>query len=95
MDLLIMKDLEYIDLPIHNENLVLTMAGLIDAIANDPFALGYTVHYYNEFIIRRGSDFIKTIGIDGVQPNEQKITNRSYPYTTEVYAAIRSDTDQS
>lgn len=95
MDLLIMKNLEYIDLPIYKENLVFTMAGLIDAIANDPFALGYTVYFYNEYIIRPESGFLKTIGIDGVQPNEQTITNRSYPYTTEVYAVIRSDTDQS
>ena len=95
MDLLIMKDLEYTDLPIYKENLIFTMAGLIDAIGGIPLAIGYTVYYYNKFIIRPDTYFLKTIAIDGVKPNEQTITNRSYPYTTEVYAVIRSDTDTS
>jgi phosphate transport system substrate-binding protein len=95
MDLLIMKDLEYIDLPIYKENLIFTMAGLIDAIAGSPFGIGYTVYYYNEFIIRPDINYLKTIAIDGVKPTEQTITNRLYPYTTEVYAVIRSDTDTS
>jgi phosphate transport system substrate-binding protein len=95
MDLLIMKDLEYIDLPIYKENLIFTMAGLIDAIASNPYAIGYTVYYYNKFIIRPDITFLKTIAIDGVKPSEQTIANRSYPYTTEVYAVIRSDTDPS
>lgn len=95
MDLLIMKDLQYIDLPIYKENLIFTMAGLIDAIAGNSLAIGYTVYYYNEFIIRPDNNFLKTIAIEGVKPNEQSITNRLYPYTTEVYAVIRSDTDDS
>ena len=95
MDLLIMKDLDYINLPIYKENLIFTMAGLIDGIAGDPFALGYTVYYYNEFIIRPNKSYLKTIAIDGVMPTEETISNRLYPYTTEVYAVIRSDTDKS
>jgi len=95
MDLLIMKDLDYIDLPIYKENLIFTMAGLIDGIAGDPLAIGYTIYYYNEFIIRPDKSYLKTIDIDGVEPTEQTISNRLYPYTTEVYAVIRSDTDKS
>lgn len=95
MDMLVMKDLKYYkDLPIYNEKLVFTMAGLIDAIAANPYAIGYTVYYYNEHIIRPGEK-LKTIGIEGVQPSRQTISNRSYPLTTEVYAVIRSDTDRS
>ena len=95
MDLLIMKDLEYINLPIYEENLIFTMAGLLDAIAGNSNAIGYTVYFYNEFIIRPNERYLKTIAIDGVRPNKQTITNRSYPYTTEVYAVIHSDTDKS
>jgi len=94
MDLLVMKGLDYIDLPIYDENLIFTMQGLIDAIAGNPFAIGYTVYFYNEQIIRPGNK-LKTIGIDGVSPNKQTISDLSYPYTTEVYAVIRSDTDKS
>ncbi len=95
MDLLVMKDLEYYtQLPIYKETLVFSMTGLIDAVASDLSAIGYTVYYYNEQIIRPGN-VLKTIGIDGVHPNKQTICDRSYPYATEVYAVIRSDTDKS
>ena len=95
MDLLVMKGLEYYkQLPIYEEQLVFTMAGLIDAIARNPFAIGYTVYYYNEYIIRPGEQ-LKTIGVDGVYPNKQTIGDLSYPYAAEVYAVIRSDTDKS
>ena len=96
MDLLVMKGLEYYtQLPIYEERLVFTMQGLLDAIGSDPNAIGYTVYYYNEYIIRPNEKFLKTIAIDGVKPNKQTITNRTYPYTAEVYAVIRSDTDKS
>jgi phosphate transport system substrate-binding protein len=96
MDLLVMKGLEYYtQLPIYEERLVFTMQGLLDAIGSDPNAIGYTVYYYNEYIIRPNERYLKTIAIDGVKPNKQSITNRSYPYTAEVYAVIRSDTDKT
>ena len=95
MDLLVMKGLEYyMQLPIYEERLISTMQGLLDAIVRNPFAIGYTVYYYNEKIIRPGNA-LKTIGIDGVYPNKQTISNRSYPYATEVYAVIRYDIDKS
>ena len=81
-------------LPIYEERLIFTMQGLLDAIVQNPFAIGYTVYYYNEHIIRPGNA-LKTIGVDGVQPNKQTISDRSYPYATEVYAVIRSDIDKS
>lgn len=95
MDLLIMKDLEYIDLPIYEEALIFTMMGMLDEIGGNPAAIGYTVYYYNEYIIRPDEDYIKVIAIDGVHPDKQTIANKSYPYTTEIYAVIRSDTDKS
>lgn len=95
MDELIMKDLEYIDLPIYQEQLIFTMAGLLDAIGRDVNAIGYTVLYYNDFIIRPHEDFLKKIAIDGVAPTKEAITKHTYPYTIEVYASIRSDLDQS
>jgi len=95
MDLLVMKGLEYYrQLPIYEEKLVFTMQGLLDAIAGDPSAIGYTVYYYNEQIVRPGNR-LKTIGVDGVHPNKQTISDLSYPYAAEVYAVIRSDTDKS
>lgn len=95
MDSLIMNGLEYYkQLPIYKEQLIFTMAGTIDVISNNISAIGYTVFFYNEQIIRPGS-LLKKIAIDGVFPSKQTITNRSYPYTTEVYAVIRSDMDRN
>lgn len=95
MDELVMKDLEYNDLPIYQEQLIFTMAGLLDAIARNTNAIGYTVLYYNDFIIRPRQDYLKKIAIDGVAPTKEAIAKRSYPYTIEVYASIRADLDQS
>lgn len=90
-----MKDLQYINLPIYKENLIFTMVGMMDAIAGNSLAIGYTIYYYNKFIIRPDKRHLKTIAIDGVEPTEQTISNRLYPYTTEVYAVVRSDIDKS
>ena len=95
MDLLVMKDLEYYtQLPIYEETLVSSMLGLLDNIGSHEFAIGYTVYFFNEQIVR-GGNWLKTIGIDGIHPNKLTISNRSYPYTADVYAVIRSDTDNS
>ncbi len=68
----------------------------VSIIWTEPFDSNQdTVYYYNEFIIRPDNNFLKTIAIEGVKPTEQTITNRLYPYTTEVYAVMRSDTDKS
>ncbi|WP_295938659.1 substrate-binding domain-containing protein [uncultured Alistipes sp.] len=95
MDMLVMNGLDYIDLPIYEEALLFTMAGMLDEIGGNRNAIGYTVYYYNEYIMRPGDYFIKTIAVDGVHPNTETITARTYPYTTQVYAVIRSDTDPS
>lgn len=95
MDELVMRDLEYFSgLPVYEEHLIFTMVGMLDAVASNPSAIGYTVYYYNEKIIRPGN-WLKTIAINGVHPNKNSISDRSYPYTTEVYAVIRSDIDKS
>ena len=96
MDLLVMKGLEYFQgLPIYEERLIFTMQGMLDAVGGlNPFAIGYTVYFYNEHIVRSG-ERLKTIGIEGVRPNKQTISDRTYPFVAEVYAVIRSDIDKS
>lgn len=95
MDKLVMKGLEYYtNMPVYKEQLVFTMAGIIDEIVSNPTGIGYTIYYYNEQIIRPG-DKLKTVAIDGIQPTKETISNATYPLTTQVYAIIRSDTDKS
>ena len=67
-----------------------TMMGPINAISEDPLGMGYSVYYYAEFMLP--SENVKLLGVDGVVPTSDNIADRSYPLTTEVYAAIRDDT---
>ena len=96
MDLLVMKDLVYFSgsLLVYADRQITSMIGLVNAIADMPISIGYTIYYYNEYIVRNGNN-VKTLGIDGVQPTPQTISDRSYPYATDVYAVLRSDTDKS
>ncbi len=59
----------------------------------DENALGYTVYYYKEQIVR--DEFVKSLAINGIRPERQSIQNRTYPYVAEVYATIRSDLDRN
>lgn len=38
---------------------------------------------------------INLIEVEGIFPHKETIADRSYPFTSEVYAIIRSDLDQS
>lgn len=95
MDLLVMKDLEYFtEYPISDEVVIFTMWGAFEQVNKDASALCYTVFYYKDSIVRKDG-FIKGIAVDGVYPDRRTIAARSYPYTAEVYASIRSDLDPS
>ena len=34
---------------------------------------------------------VKLVAVDGVMPDQDSIRQRKYPYTTDVYAVLRSD----
>ncbi len=70
-----------------------SMMMVFERLLFDLYGLCYTVYYYKEFMIREKG--VKSPSIDGVAPSKENIQNRSYPYTTEVYAIIRSDEDIS
>lgn len=63
------------------------MSGIIDVVSdykNTSSALGFSFRYYLEGIIKNPN--VKTISIDGIEPNKENIRNESYPITTSVYA---------
>lgn len=94
MELLVMKGLKIGEFAENYYEILFTMAGPRDAVMRTPGAICYTVYYYKEYITESGGG-VKTIGVNGIQPNRQSIANRTYPYVAEVYAAIRSDLDKS
>lgn len=96
MEFLVMNDLEIGEFDVNDYEVIFTMAGALDRVANDPYAICYTVYYYKEFIADdRGRSTVKTIGIDGIHPTRRTIADRSYPLVAEVYAVIHYDLDRS
>ncbi|MCK5253915.1 MAG: substrate-binding domain-containing protein [Thermoplasmata archaeon] len=83
---LVMKDLEMIDAP----NMILQgMMGPIIVISGDTLGLGYSVYYYEQFMAP--NEQLQLVTVDGVTPSYETIASGEYPYTTEVYAVIRTD----
>jgi phosphate transport system substrate-binding protein len=90
MEALVMKGLKMVDAP---EMVLITMISIINMVELDPWSIGYTVYYYEEFMARR--EAIKLCAINGIKPNYENIYHRRYDLTAPVYIAIRADLDQS
>ena len=86
---------------IENNNMTLTMFGMIDEVENfinnnsarGWLPLGYTIYYFlQNNKEEQGWENIKMLNIDGVEPNDKTIGSGEYPYSTNYYAVIKSDT---
>lgn len=76
--------------------LIGSMYPLLTSVGHAEGGLGYTVFYYLTQIVRNGVfDDLKILGVNGVVPDKNTISNRTYPFTAEVYMIIRSDLDRS
>jgi phosphate transport system substrate-binding protein len=62
-------------------------------VSQDVNSICFSLYYYNEQMMKE--NIAKTIAVDGVPPDKQTITEKKYPFVTEVYAVIRSDLDKS
>jgi phosphate transport system substrate-binding protein len=91
MDKLVMKeipmspDLAPMEMP--------TMGGTINRVAEEYNSLCYTFYYYQQNIIP--NPHIKLMSVDGIAPSIENIASKKYPFTTEVYATVRSDQDKN
>lgn len=70
----------------------LTMMSPYYQIEDDTQGIGYSPFYYYSVIVDNGST--KAIAINGVEMTKENVRNNHYPFTTEVFAAIRSDIDR-
>ena len=95
MESMVMKDVEIPEWPVDHEPGpgLISMGEVFSVLRSDVYGLGYTVYYYKEHIMR--DDFIKSISINGVYPDNNSIRTKKYPLYAEVYAVIRSDIDKS
>jgi phosphate transport system substrate-binding protein len=88
METLVMTDTAFEDLDYpRSRNLVHQgMGGPYIALTHDQEGIAYSVYYYEHFM--SGSPNTRLIAVDGVMPSYETIRNRTYPYVTEVYAAV-------
>ncbi len=71
----------------------LTMMSPYYQLEGDKQGIGFSPFYYYSVIVDNGST--KAIGVNGVEMTKENVRNNTYPYTTEVYAAVRSDIDRN
>jgi phosphate transport system substrate-binding protein len=87
MDNLVLGDTPMLDLP---DMEIPTMGGTMNAVANDPYGISYTVYYYAIYMVP--NENVRLVPIEGVEPTAATIGKRLYPLTSEVYAVVRADT---
>ncbi len=46
-------------------------------------------------MVKGEQTWAKNISVNGIEPNKTTITNNTYPYVSEIYAAVRSDIDKT
>ncbi len=85
MDALVMRGTPMIKAP---DMIIETMMGAVNAVGQQPLGIGYSVYYYATFMLP--DEKVKLVGINGVHPTSDTITERTYPLTAEVYAVMRS-----
>lgn len=90
METIVMKGLE---MPKWEYTSLIGMGGPFERLRSDESGICYSLYYYNSFFVK--PDLVNQLAIDGVDPTKEAVRNRSYPYTTEVYTAIRSDIDRN
>ena len=62
-------------------------------IENDETGIAFTPFYYYNVMV--DTESTKAIGVNGAAMTKINIMNETYPYITDVYAAVRSDIDKS
>ena len=87
-----MKDLIPLEFPAWEIN---SMAGVFPEIYNNVNAICYTFNTYKEMQVRVTDSDVPRIAINGIFPDNNTVINKTYPFISEVYVAIRSDLDRN
>jgi len=70
-----------------------TMMSPYYQLEEDGTGIAYTPFYYYSVMVATGST--RAIGVNGAAMTKENIMNGTYPYISDVYAAVRSDIDRS
>ena len=88
----LMRELVMKNTPVKKDlrsQLVYSMEGLFDFIEKINHGIGYTILYFDRYMIC--SPFTRTIRINGVEPTPETVADGSYPLIYECVAVVRKD----
>jgi len=71
---------------------VMSMGGIFDLMEKTVFGIGYTILYYDRYMVR--SPYTRTMRINGVEPTPQTVADGTYPLLYECVAVIRKDSPE-
>lgn len=86
MEALVMRGAPMIDA---KDMLLMGMMGPINAISSDPAGIGYSVYFYAKYILPR--EEVALLAVEGVQPDQETISNGTYSLSTQVFAVLRAE----
>lgn len=87
METLVMNGLEMMDCP---DALILwTMFGPYESLNLDEYGICYSPYFYRNSMVAKNAQQ-KMLSIDGIEANKKTLANGSYPFTSNIYAAIRA-----
>ena len=90
-EMMVMKGLTIKDFP--EMQIGRTMMTPYYQIEQDTAGIAFTPIYYYKVMVGSGST--KAIGVNGVAMTKENVINGTYPYTSNIYTAVRSDIDKS
>ena len=73
------------------DSIISGMIGLINRVANDTEGLGYSVYYYEQFMVKNTN--LKLLSINGVYPSYNSLADESYPLASPVYIVTKKGMD--
>jgi phosphate transport system substrate-binding protein len=90
MRTLVLKGVKPIAAP---DMIISGMIGLINRVASDTNGLGYSVYYYEQFMVRNTD--LKLLSINGVYPSYNSLADESYPLASPVYVITKKGIDKN
>lgn len=87
METLVMNGQQMMDCP---DALILwTMFGPYESLNLDEYGICYSPYFYRNSMVAKNAQQ-KMLSIDGIEANKKTLANGSYPFTSNIYAAIRA-----
>lgn len=87
METLVMNGQQMMDCP--NALIIWTMYGPYESLKLDEYGICYSPYFYRNAMVAKNAQQ-KMLSIDGIEANKKTLANGSYPFTSNIYAAIRA-----